>query len=126
MPGPRSGSIEEPGWPRRRLDWFQDDGFALATDGDGVSFQAESLGQSHPLGAVGPYDLDEFHRVPHPVQSGPARAARPAVGRSTMLVDELIVPLGWRNRDGQGPQRGRSSFRIYAKAVCRGPTPRVG
>jgi hypothetical protein len=117
-------AIENPRWPCRQLDRFQDDGLALAPDGDGVSFQAESLGQSHQLRAVGPYDLGEFHRVLHPGRAALPRPTGPAVGRfRTCWSIDSIIPLGvdepgWVWANGGEARPGFAFTGVWGARFC--------
>src|SRR3954452_8713739 len=78
--------IEEPRRPSRRLDRLQDNGLALAPNGDSVPFQVEFLRQSHQLGTVGPYDLGNLHGILHPDQSHSALAILPAASLLPQLT----------------------------------------
>jgi hypothetical protein len=59
-----ANAVKDPGWPCCGLDRLQDKGFALASNGDSVSFEVKLLRQFHELAAVCPYDFSNFHRNP--------------------------------------------------------------
>ena len=89
-----------------------------------VLADAESLGQSRQLRAVGPYDLGEFIASPILGRAALPRPTGPAVGRfRTCWSIDWIIPLGvdepgsvWANGDAARP--GFASKGVCGARLC--------